>query len=86
MVLLYHKCDVYVSDMTDEPKGLAADDGFYFYEGDFFSEEDKEKKFVFSRWDNELKIERYIFISEPDLMIAIEKERRKKEQKNEENV
>lgn len=85
MVVLYRECDVYVSDMTDEPKGLAADDGFYFYEGDFFSEEGKEKKFVFSRWDNELKIERCILIGEIDLMIAIEKERRKRS-KNEKNV
>lgn len=59
MILLYHECDVYISDMTDELKGLAADDGFYFFAGDFFSEENKEL----------------------DLMIAIEKERRKKEQK-----
>ena len=81
MVVLYHECDVYVRDLTKEPKGLAADDGFYFFAGDFFSEENKEKKFVFSRWDNELKMERCILIGKLDLMIAIEKERRKKEQK-----
>lgn len=85
MIVLYHECDVYVRDLTDEPMGLVADDGFYFYEGDFFSEENKEKKLVFSRWDNELKIERCILIGEIDLMIAIEKER-KKRSKNEKNV
>lgn len=85
MVVLYHKCDVYVRDLTDEPIGLAADDGFYYCEGDFFSEEDKVKKLVFSRWDDELKIERCILIGEIDLMIAIEKERRRRS-KNEENV
>lgn len=81
MVVSYRECYVYVSDMTDEPNGLAADDGFYFYEGDFFSEENKEKKLVFSRWDNEVKIERCILICEIDLMIAIEKERRKRSKK-----
>lgn len=47
MIVLYQKCDVYVRDTTVEPMGLGADDGFYFYEGDFFSEEDKKKNLYF---------------------------------------
>lgn len=85
MIVLYQGCDVFVRDLTGEPVGLSAGDGFYFYEGDFFSEENKAKKLVFSRWDDELKIERCILIGEIDLMIVIEREC-KRRSKNEENV
>lgn len=85
MIVVYQECDVYVRDLTGEPVGLSADDGFYFYEGDFFSEGDKAKKLVFSRWDIELKIERCILIGETDLMIVIEREYKRRSE-NEENV